>query len=174
MLPIVVLWKVRISLRLKFAVCGLMSLGLLATICAAVRASLSVNDTDPDLTYSLAFISIWATLEEHLGIIAANLALSRYVWIFFFGDPDNSRNASKLRGAKYQYERHDSPTSRSRGAVPKAHLGGSAYYHDYGLDIMSHESERPLDQSARSNSPFEYGGTGIQRTTEVHVTRSDV
>jgi hypothetical protein len=46
-LPLVVIWKVRIPLKSKLLVCGLMSLGLLATGCGIGRAvSLSVLTTD--------------------------------------------------------------------------------------------------------------------------------
>ena len=60
--------------------------------------------------------AIWSNLELFLGIIAANLALSRSVWIFFRGDrttsspgassylstlPSRSGFTGKLRGDRY-------------------------------------------------------------------------
>ncbi|KIH93044.1 integral membrane protein [Sporothrix brasiliensis 5110] len=46
-LPLVVIWRVRIPLKSKMLVCGLMSLGLLATGCGIGRAvSLSIMTTD--------------------------------------------------------------------------------------------------------------------------------
>lgn len=48
--PIVILWKVRISTRRKVLICGLMSLGLTATISTALR-----NVYTPELTTSEDF-----------------------------------------------------------------------------------------------------------------------
>jgi hypothetical protein len=84
LLPIIVLWNVKITLRAKIGICGLMSLGLIATAVAIVRAS-SLGIKTADLSYDYAIAAIWANTELHLGIIATNLALSRMIWGFFRG-----------------------------------------------------------------------------------------
>ncbi|KAH6665812.1 hypothetical protein B0J14DRAFT_550623 [Halenospora varia] len=82
LLPIVVLWNVRIPLRDKFLVCGLMSLGLIATTCAAIRAS-SLGTSVVDLTYDYCIAAIWANTELHLAIIGANCACGRSIYKYF-------------------------------------------------------------------------------------------
>ncbi|KAH0007167.1 hypothetical protein KCU78_g11912, partial [Aureobasidium melanogenum] len=81
-LPIHVVWNVKIPLSTKAAVCGLMSLGLVATICSAIRAA-SLGTTTDDLSYAYCIAAIWANTELSLGIIAANLALSRSIYKYF-------------------------------------------------------------------------------------------
>lgn len=48
--PIVILWKVQISLKKKVGICGLMSLGLMATIANALRNGYIPNLTASDET----------------------------------------------------------------------------------------------------------------------------
>ncbi|KAI4797452.1 hypothetical protein E4T44_11664 [Aureobasidium sp. EXF-8845] len=88
-LPIHVVWNVKIPLATKAAVCGLMSMGLVATICSAIRAA-SLGTTTNDLSYAYCIAAIWAKYasfkectELFLGIIAANLALSRSMYKYF-------------------------------------------------------------------------------------------
>ncbi|KAK6003331.1 hypothetical protein QM012_001176 [Aureobasidium pullulans] len=81
-LPIHVVWNVKIPFSTKAAVCGLMSLGLVATVCSAIRAA-SLGTTTDDLSYTYCIAAIWANTELLLGIIAANLALSRSIHKYF-------------------------------------------------------------------------------------------
>ena len=167
LLPVFILWNVQISLRLKFAVWGLMSLGLLATICAAVRASLSGNDTDTDLTYSLAFISIWASLEMNYGVTAANLALSRYMWIFFFGEPYHSKGTQALNRKHYYALNSGRATTTFTGR--RLALDRTSQTDDIHLEPVSHESEVRVGRASRSDSLSE-PEDGIRRVTDIQVT----
>lgn len=81
-LPFIILWKVQISKGIKFSIGGLTSLGLIASGCAAARAALSVLNTSSDQTWTLVSIDYWAFAEANVGIIAANVALSRMVYLF--------------------------------------------------------------------------------------------
>jgi hypothetical protein len=78
LLPVLVVWNLQIARSLKLAVGGLMSLGLVATACAIVRAT-SLNIQVTDMSYDYCIASIWASTELHLGIIATNLSLSRSI-----------------------------------------------------------------------------------------------
>lgn len=83
-LPLVILSPVQMPRRLKLAVSGLMSFGLVATVAAAFRAYESnALQTAGDLPYHLALVTIWAVIELSLSAIGANFALSRYIWHFF-------------------------------------------------------------------------------------------
>lgn len=48
--PVAVLWNVKISLNKKLAICGLMSLGLIATVANAIRNVFIPSLTEDDLT----------------------------------------------------------------------------------------------------------------------------
>ncbi|KAF3796962.1 hypothetical protein GCG54_00005377 [Colletotrichum gloeosporioides] len=87
LLPLAVVWNVNMPRRTKVSVCFLMGLGLAATGFGVARAaSLGINTTDLSWAYCIA--GIWSNLELYLGIIAANLALSRSIWVHFFGSND--------------------------------------------------------------------------------------
>jgi len=147
LLPIAVLWKIKISMKTKLAVCGLMSLGLIATAVAVVRAS-SLGTRTADLSYDYCIAALWANTELHLGIIATNLALSRMIWAFLKGLPKPDFAYSMTRYAT---------GSRSRTGYIKSTTDRSR--HDpTGEGIKKRESEEmhPI----------------ISRTANVHVTTS--
>ncbi|KAH8122422.1 hypothetical protein LI328DRAFT_170657 [Trichoderma asperelloides] len=93
LLPIYVVWGVNIKTPTKFAVCGLMSLGLLATGFGIARAA-SLGLVTVDLSWDYAISAIWSNLELFLGIIAANIAISRSIYAFF----RNDKTAASLTG----------------------------------------------------------------------------
>ncbi|CRG89193.1 hypothetical protein PISL3812_06229 [Talaromyces islandicus] len=68
--PIIVLWNVQLSFRQKFWVCGLMALGLLATIANALRNKYVSTLATFDQAYTFVVLVIISELELSLGIIA--------------------------------------------------------------------------------------------------------
>ncbi|KAF7903625.1 uncharacterized protein EAF01_006674 [Botrytis porri] len=78
LLPIPMLWKIKMSLRLKFSIMIILSLGIVASAVTIVRlkylvAFLNVTDS----LYSIAPVFIWSTIEIALGIVAASIATLR-------------------------------------------------------------------------------------------------
>jgi hypothetical protein len=132
LLPVVVLWNIKISLKTKIGVCGLMSLGLIATAVAIVRAS-SLGIKTADLSYDYCIAAIWANTELHLGIIATNLALSRMIWGFFFGAPSSSSSTTYTPRYGNQYTKNESGTRVS-------------------VDNISQASQIPLDPIVKRTS----------------------
>ncbi|KAK3385844.1 hypothetical protein B0H63DRAFT_188169 [Podospora didyma] len=84
LLPLVVIWNVKIPLRTKASVAGLMGMGILATAFGILRAS-SLGLVTVDLSYAYCISAIWSNLELFLGVIAANVALGRSIYRYFFG-----------------------------------------------------------------------------------------
>ncbi|KAF5697526.1 hypothetical protein FMUND_15383 [Fusarium mundagurra] len=72
-----VIWNTSLPLKTKISVWALMSLGLVATGFGIARAT-SLGVVTSDLS------SIWSNLELYLGIVGANLALSRSIFAYFF------------------------------------------------------------------------------------------
>jgi len=121
-----VIWKMTLPPKTKAAVAGLMSMGLLATGFGVARATSlgeKTNDlscmsllhtllfsyifspvlTQHRLAGSYAFVALWSNLELWLGIIAANLALTRSIWRFLchgrkWDDPENLGRRRRGRG----------------------------------------------------------------------------
>jgi hypothetical protein len=155
LLPIAVLWKVKISTKTKIGVCFLMSLGLIATVVAIVRAS-SLGIKTADLSYDYCIAAIWANTELHLGIIATNLALSRMIWGFFFGTNTSTSNTHTPR-----YGTGTNLSRNTRNGYLKS-VDRSPYPKDgldtrISVDNISQASQIPLD-------PI------IKRTTSVRVS----
>ncbi|KAI8931653.1 hypothetical protein NX059_011302 [Plenodomus lindquistii] len=152
LLPIAVLWKVKISKPTKLGVCCLMSLGLIATAVALVRAS-SLGTKTADLSYDYCIAAIWANTELHLGIIATNLALSRMIWAFLRGAPNSHPTRSTPQYA-----------SGSRAGYIQSSNNRSRYDKD-GLSNNTRRSEDNASQ--QSQIPLD---PVIKRTMSVHVT----
>lgn len=141
------------SFKVKCGVCGLMSLGLIATAVAIVRAS-SLGIKTADLSYDYAIAAIWANTELHLGIIATNLALSRMIWALFMGDKTTlSTNNTRKYGTGSELSRSKRGYIRSAdGPYAKDELDMRASF-----DNHSQASQIPLD-------PI------IKRTTDIHIS----
>ncbi|KAM0430051.1 hypothetical protein ACHAPT_006057 [Fusarium lateritium] len=92
LLPLIVIWRVRLPLKTKISVWALMSLGLIATGFGIARAA-SLGIKTFDLSWVYAITAIWSNLELYLGIACANFALSRSIYGHFFGE-DKSNLAS--------------------------------------------------------------------------------
>ncbi|KAF4784574.1 integral membrane protein [Colletotrichum scovillei] len=158
LLPLVVIWDVKIPRRTKISVSCLMGLGLVATGFGVARAA-SLGISTSDLSWAYCIAGIWSNLELFLGIIAANLALSRSIYVHFFNngrtqqtlpattdrcDPLQSGYlSSKLRG-----DRFDLPSTMIRSPRRR------------GSETRSSDSDIPLK-------------SGIQKKTEFWWTEDD-
>jgi hypothetical protein len=151
-LPVFVLWDVKISLKQKIGICGLMSMGLIATITAIIRAS-SLGIKTVDLSYDYCIAAIWANTELHLGIIATNLALSRMIWGFFSGKTQQPTSSTPGYGG-------GSTLGKSRNDYTR-----SSDRHPYEDDRDTRESSDNLSQA--SQIPLD---PIIKRTTRVSVS----
>ncbi|KAF6785053.1 integral membrane protein [Colletotrichum sojae] len=120
LIPLTVVWKVKIAFQRKAMITCLMSLGLIATGFGITRAA-SLGVSEDDLSWTFCIVAIWSNLELFLGIIAANLALSRAIYAFFrdktvtatkgISDPSASVYlSSRLRGITPGHRRMTSET----------------------------------------------------------------
>ncbi|KAE8397669.1 hypothetical protein BDV37DRAFT_291727 [Aspergillus pseudonomiae] len=69
--PVIILWHVRITRGRKTLICGLMSLGLVATVSNGLRNCFQSGLTAPDMPYAITNVSIVSILEVGTGVIAA-------------------------------------------------------------------------------------------------------
>jgi hypothetical protein len=149
-LPIAVLWKVKITLKTKIGVCCLMSLGLIATAVAIVRAS-SLGTKTADLSYDYCIAAIWANTELHLGIIATNLALSRMMWSHFFGS-----TLPHTHTPRYGTGSHLSRNTKNGYTKSSDRSDQGMYGKDLGMrvsvDNVSQTSQIPLDPIIKRTS----------------------
>ncbi|KAF4625684.1 hypothetical protein G7Y89_g12482 [Cudoniella acicularis] len=76
-LPVVFLWNVQISVRIKVGICSLMGLGLFTAACAIVRTYIANTEDYADITYNDLPWNIWIDMETICGIVAACLPTIR-------------------------------------------------------------------------------------------------
>ncbi|TDZ16139.1 hypothetical protein Cob_v011058 [Colletotrichum orbiculare MAFF 240422] len=101
LIPLAVVWKIKIPFQKKLMVVALMSLGLIASTFGIVRAA-SLGVCQEDLSWSFCIVAIWSNIELFLGIIAANLALSRAIYLYFReGSGSKSRGRANTSGFGY-------------------------------------------------------------------------
>ncbi|ENH72209.1 hypothetical protein FOC1_g10006584 [Fusarium oxysporum f. sp. cubense race 1] len=82
-----------LPLKTKISVWALMSLGLVATGFGIARAA-SLGVVTSDLSWVYAITAIWSNLELYLGIVGANLALSRSIFAYFFREGGTTKGSS--------------------------------------------------------------------------------
>ncbi|KAF5239344.1 hypothetical protein FANTH_10003 [Fusarium anthophilum] len=90
---ILVIWNTSLPLKTKISVWALMSLGLVATGFGIARAA-SLGVVTSDLSWVYAITAIWSNLELYLGIVGANLALSRSIFAYFFREGGTTKGSS--------------------------------------------------------------------------------
>ncbi|KAJ3460315.1 hypothetical protein MRS44_011182 [Fusarium solani] len=122
LLPMLVIWKVRLPLKTKISVWALMSLGLIATGFGIARAA-SLGIKTSDLSWVYAITAIWSNLELYLGIVGANLALSRSIYGYFFNkNKSNVASSYAQSGSNLAYNnsgfRHDTFPRSPRAPSP--------------------------------------------------------
>ncbi|KAF5718169.1 integral membrane protein [Fusarium globosum] len=93
LLPVFVIWNTSLPLKTKISVWALMSLGLVATGFGIARAT-SLGVVTSDLSWVYAITAIWSNLELYLGIVGANLALSRSIFAYFFREGGTTKGSS--------------------------------------------------------------------------------
>ncbi|KAH7065288.1 hypothetical protein B0J12DRAFT_589088 [Macrophomina phaseolina] len=78
-LPIPLLWDVKMNLNTKLSVLGLLSLGIFASVSAMIRLNYTVNYMNPtaDYLYGVVNLVIWAFAEVSIAIICGCTACLR-------------------------------------------------------------------------------------------------
>ncbi|KAF1939446.1 hypothetical protein EJ02DRAFT_513844 [Clathrospora elynae] len=157
LLPIAVLWKVKINMRTKLGVCVLMSLGLIATAVAIVRAS-SLGTKSADLSYDYCIAAIWANTELHVGISATNFALSRMIWAFFTGNQTSEPSGNTPR--------YGTSSTLSKRKSRQGYVR-SQDYSMYDKDGLGNKRQSRDNTSRASQIPLD---PMIRKAVSVHMT----
>ncbi|KAM0350618.1 hypothetical protein ACHAPU_003104 [Fusarium lateritium] len=138
LLPVFVIWSISLPLKTKISVWALMSLGLIATGFGIARAA-SLGTITSDLSWVYAITAIWSNLELYLGIVGANLALSRSMFAYFFRESTMDQASS--------YAARTKTTSASGNArLSNTNVFGSSQRY---VPFEDHESEISLVDTSR-------------------------
>ncbi|KEZ45125.1 hypothetical protein SAPIO_CDS2562 [Scedosporium apiospermum] len=165
LLPLVVIWKVRIPFKTKFMAWSLMSLGLIATGFGIARAA-SLGIITNDLTWTYAIAAIWSNLEFYLGIIAANLALSRQIYLYFFRGETTPHDTNY--GNRNQYLR-SSFSNGPRSAHRTDNLRGDKVM-DRAATLIEGRRRPSVSRSDGSEVELE---AGIRKKTEFWISEEE-
>jgi len=175
LLPIPILWKVKINTRVKIALVGILSLGLFAlTACIVKVYYLSFYGRYNDFLWDSVNITIWTACELNIGVFAASIATLRPLFrSAFSGSTFSNGYGSKDHRSvdKNGFVKH---ISNSRGA---SQIGGNNTSKDdgfqmYGSVITANGQRARIDadnESEESILPLQKPPTGIRKTTEVTV-----
>ncbi|KAL2045315.1 hypothetical protein N7G274_002398 [Stereocaulon virgatum] len=158
LLPTVFLWNVQIAFRIKFGICCLMSLGVFTGICAIPRTILTPQLVASDITWNIVDESIWATLEAHVGIIAACIPTLK---------PLSKVFSSTLVTIRQRYSRRSGYISQTENDQPLENIRNSRPFR------FSRTKPKPSIDTSDRESVSPQRPNAIMQKTEVHMTISD-
>ncbi|KAH8590786.1 hypothetical protein B0O99DRAFT_579764 [Bisporella sp. PMI_857] len=156
LMPVFVVYNLKIPIREKILICSLMGLGLIATACAAIRAS-SLGTKITDLSWDYCIAAIWANTELHLGIIAANLACGRAIFMYFRNGCVSVVNSQK-RLSTHNHSR--------TGYFKTTELSG-AKSNEINIDTLASKTAEDIEIP-------EYRGIKVDQEFTFHETRQSV
>ncbi|KAJ9283599.1 hypothetical protein DTO027B5_9056 [Paecilomyces variotii] len=161
-LPIPHIWKLKLSVPKKLALCLVFCMGLLVSVISIVRlASLMAIDFT-DITYSVQMGVMWTVLEPELAIICANMPVMKPILSRVFPNlfPSSNRRTYGVPGPQ-AFERLDEHSVYPLSRVGHGHLradisaGCSHPNNEYMITTMESMDEMPRDsdqQGLRENA----------------------
>ncbi|KAF7558008.1 hypothetical protein G7Z17_g330 [Cylindrodendrum hubeiense] len=122
-LPIFLVWKLQMNLRVKISVVLILAAGAIASSATIVRFPYlhSLTDID-DFLYSTSDVAIWSTVETGIGISASGFATLRPLLRTFFGGSSAQGNGTSAR----QWHRTDSDHPKG-GYIRSRGVDGEAF-----------------------------------------------
>ncbi|PMD39939.1 hypothetical protein L207DRAFT_428221, partial [Hyaloscypha variabilis F] len=118
LLPIALLWHLKMNTRTKVSVAGLLSLGLLAGIATMIRIPyIKVLAITDDFLFATTDVAIWSTVEPGLGLMAAGGATLRPLFRSFYNLSTNRRSITHPYLPSH-------PQSRMKSRSSPSSLGG--------------------------------------------------
>ncbi|EOD43675.1 hypothetical protein UCRNP2_9649 [Neofusicoccum parvum UCRNP2] len=112
-LPIPLLWDVKMNTNTKISVVGLLGLGVFASVSAMIRLNYTVSYMNPEENYLYGVVNlvIWAYAEIGIAVICGSTACLRPLFssVFKFGSSSDHRDTFTLQSRK--------PRSRSYNGV---------------------------------------------------------
>ncbi|CEJ57875.1 integral membrane protein [Penicillium brasilianum] len=120
LLPVALIWNLRMNQRTKFAIIGVLGIGCIASAAVIVRIPFVHSYKDTEFLYNTYQISIWSNVEAGLGITAGCLTTLRPLIRFLRDGSSASRNrtpgsfplsSNVAQGYRLSRSKHDRPGS---------------------------------------------------------------
>ncbi|KAL8966707.1 MAG: hypothetical protein Q9197_005835 [Variospora fuerteventurae] len=196
-LPIDMVWRLKIATKKKLLLCVLLGMGVLyvgnfgarsnsiidrlgsAGVCGAIKTSqLRTVTKKVDITWKLAGYLLWNALEVNVIIIAACVPTLRPLFLVVSGQA----GAEAYLKQSYQMAPRSKSGSRWRGGQPTNETASLKSINVKSKDIpLVHVSERRESESGESSRDGKRSGNGPERqscgeilqTTDIHMVSYD-
>ncbi|CAI7664486.1 unnamed protein product [Penicillium pancosmium] len=171
LLPVALIWNLRMNSRTKTAIVGILGVGCIASAAVIIRIPFVHHYKDKEFLYNTYQISIWSNVEAGLGITAGCLTTLRPL-IRFLRD-GSSASRSRPRPGSFPLSSHiaQNKSSRSRHAGDDANqlwTGTDADdYHGVTTTIMGTQRPNPTSSSEEDLNPNQ--GWKVERSVRVSV-----
>ncbi|KAK4495206.1 hypothetical protein PRZ48_013533 [Zasmidium cellare] len=145
LLPIPLLWNLKLNTNAKISVGFLLSLGVLASLSACIRLKYTVNlNNSTDYLYSVGDVMIWGYAENGVGFVVGCIATLRPLFrkMFHLGGSENSNIKLGDSGDIYA----------ARGSAGMPHTGGRDKGHK--TTITSSQLRKGSDGSGSTSEEY--------------------
>ncbi|KAJ5966718.1 hypothetical protein N7501_002966 [Penicillium viridicatum] len=178
LLPVALIWDLRMNRRTKIAIIAILSIGCIASAAVIIRIPYIPTYKDPDFLYATYQLSIWSNVEAGIGITAGCLTTFRPLVRFFRdGSSDATPNSfplpSNIAGG---FHRSGPPKQMSRDDSNQLWTGrGSDEYHGVTTTV-SGAHQKQLSSSEEALTPYsndpDAPGWVVERSVRVSVQHS--
>ncbi|CAO1603226.1 hypothetical protein XANCAGTX0491_006818 [Xanthoria calcicola] len=164
-IPVCMFWRLQVDLRTKLVLIFLCCLGVFTCACAIVKSVLLPNltSTDPDKTWIVANLCLWAPLELCVGMICGSIPTLRP--LFLYWQNRTSKNSYIPSGAPMKLESFGRPTGDR--AKQRAHKVNQAPSSQFSI-IKSKPSLLPSVSEERIVPPEEENR--ILKTQDIEIS----
>ncbi|KAJ5085074.1 hypothetical protein N7532_009845 [Penicillium argentinense] len=170
LLPVALIWNLRMNSRTKTAIVGILGVGCIASAAVIIRIPFVHHYKDREFLYNTYQISIWSNVEAGLGITAGCLTTLRPL-IRFLRD-GSSASRSRRPGSfplSSNVAANLQKSSRSRGGEDVHQLWPGSDpddYHGVTTTIMGTQRPNPRSSSEENLNPR---GWKVERSVRVSV-----
>ncbi|CRG88435.1 hypothetical protein PISL3812_05465 [Talaromyces islandicus] len=153
LLPLKLIWILRLPLSQKFAIGTLFSIGIICVVMAIVRTVQIGSQAKSDSTPSSSWLAFWGMIEAGIAVVIGTLPV---LAIFFRSQHASRRGYNTSNQYHYQNESEYSNMHGKKNSLSQGFL----------MSDRSRSSQPSLEAPKRAR----YGGISITRTLEVTQT----
>ncbi|KAJ6103511.1 hypothetical protein N7486_005938 [Penicillium sp. IBT 16267x] len=176
LLPVALLWNLRMNQRTKIAIIGILGIGCIASAAVIIRIPFIKNYKSTEFLYNTYQISIWSNVEAGLGITAGCLTTLRPLVRFLRDGSSGSRSRNNRTPPPDLFPylalwRKSFTALHDRGPMVKmVRMGifGLDDYHGITTTIMGSTRPNPTSSSEEDLNPLSTGWK-VERSVRVSV-----
>ncbi|MCJ1417509.1 hypothetical protein MMC32_003853 [Xylographa parallela] len=167
LIPITLFWNLNMSIQKRVALCVLMSGGILAGICGAVKTSKLHETDDLDVTWATYDLLLWNAAETFLVILCGSLPTLKPIYDMCLGAAHKG-STKRSRASSYPSVPSNRFGNKKNSYPPYSHSTGDDEYirleprTKSSADPMVIEVAHQVDVETWSNRGNDDGGVGDQ------------